>query len=254
MNRVVIFILGMVSSACASVAENFVSPPEKNMWVKVHGVMPYNTQPKIYPQYTSSRCTKRKMMSDATFYNADGWKTYPIEINFDKSTGKYKVNIPLDGGTSCEWSLKRIIMRVSPDSAVPYLKFFDELKHLSSFKITGQGVSVDISTSGDSDLTIEPEYYPRLSVRSNTNDNVLFLEPVEKGELNNALFVRDNVNAGEIIFSPKIDEKYVVYYKVSGSKLDGTLKQEMHYPNGDVELKTDRVRPYKYYENSNFNY
>lgn len=256
----VAIILSFISSSGCSSPEIISSSHEKSDGnVSISGVLPPETNITVSGIYSSSKCLDKQVgfigglgSGEYTTLVKGKYNIYKPTVQHNKTTGSFDANLPNNGGTSCNWGLSRVVIK---------LNFLQQgnLKNESS-------ITQDIEFFGNSNSAIElakksgkkifygdidnhETYYrfTRTSIILNERDESWISDKFP----DSGVVLITNKKDVKILFSPKIDHEYTVSYTVEKDPGTGKSLLKTVYPNGAVieGIDAQKLLPYKFYEN-----
>lgn len=228
-------LLVILFSGCVE-RNRAISPPSDNQWVDVEIKTPKNTEAfPIVAFYTSDECKKERYNVDMKLYQLKGTQARSINMEFDKISGNYRSQIPMNGGGQCKWRLSKVTL------GIQYSRTEHLIKNGGGQIGTAVGIEVAFDDEGvkngdyiltTSPLSLTPTYYPIITKKylpsEITQLSLLGKEAFESYRIN--IINNENVN---IKLSPILDESKIVKKIGPKNRCVGNFFH-IEYPDGSV--------------------
>ncbi len=257
----VVIILSFISSYGCSSPEIISSSHEKSDGnVFISGIIPPEANITVSGIYSSSKCLDKQVgfigglgSGEYTTLVKGKYSIYKPTVQHNKTTGNFDANLPNNGGTSCNWGLSRVVIK---------LNFLQQ----GNFK-NENSITQDIEFFGNSNSAIElakrsgkkifhgnvdnHETYYKFTRKSTILNEMDELWTSDKYPEPGIALITEKKDV-KILFSPKINHEYRVNYTVDIDPSTGKPSLKTVYPNGTIikGIDAQKLLPYKFYENN----
>ncbi|OTA19756.1 hypothetical protein Xbed_02066 [Xenorhabdus beddingii] len=230
-----IFTIIPFLSGCSEIVDSQIdkyfplNPQSGGQSIIISSIPPHNTEPKIFAEYLSSKCSTIQLDSD---FLPSGKKYRRREIEWEikhyKNNG-LETKIPVNGRGWCDWKLSSIQIGLEYDEK----KISDKNVQIS----TGKMIKFNVDYIGDkknNTINYTSILYPVYKEFKGEYTRVFFVKPNGEGEQKISLSKKTN---GYIYYNPKLDESKITKIIVPSGKEPSRVE----YPDGKIDLNRDSI-------------